>query len=111
VDVPKAKPEGIEVLVTDGGARFFYSTPRFWSKLPPKRSSFFVNKHGLIWIYQVCAKALRAPNVNEGFDELRYDLQSALAASEFNIANRVAMNDEVLGQVADMLHKKGWVKV
>ena len=74
MDVPKEGPEGIEVLISDGGAWFYFSTPRFWSKLPPKRSSFHVNRQGVIWMYQVCAKILRAPAMNEGFNELTHDL-------------------------------------
>lgn len=107
MDVPKQGPEGVEVLITDDGAWFAITTPRFWSKLPPKRGSFHVDRHGLIWMYQVCSKALRAPNVNEGFDELFHDLQASFDANGME----TKVWDEALSAVADLMRKKGWVKV
>lgn len=115
-DVPKQGPTGVEMLIHEKGAFLTVEEEApfwmFWKTT--RRCTVSLERWGLIWLYQTCAKVIRrGTGLNAGIsdpEELQWDLQSALSASQANIANRVAMNDEVLKQVAEMLCQKGWVK-
>lgn len=112
--VPTEGPLGVEMLAhIDGGAFLTVEEEApfwmFWKT--HRRVTILLDKFGMIWLYQACAKLMRRGVMEQGFDELRYDLQASLAASEANIANRVSMNDDVLEEVAQLLRQKGWVKM
>ena len=102
MNVPKEGPMGVEMLIHEKGAFLTVEEEApFWMFWKTTRScTASLDRWGLIWLYQTCAKILRRNVMGDNYNELAYDIQSILPA----------MNEEVVRQVAQQLLAKGWVK-
>ena len=107
--VPNAAPVGIWIEAESDGARLSItdtSSPvwAFW-----KTRSHYLDRHGLIWLYQTCAKLLRHAVVEPGYNELADDLTRAVI--EVDKPAQITRGDKWYEGVAVLLQQKGWVKM
>lgn len=113
MNVPKDSPIGLAVRRNVyGGIQLIVNDlrPR-WKFWRTGTITLPLDQHGMIWLYQACAKFAREDVLPNGFNELLFDLRSAhQAVTGADIDDGYPLDSSEAEKIADLLLQKGWMK-